>query len=250
VPCPYPVKAKQVGTPYYGYRWYDPLTGRWLSRDPIGERGGVNVYGFVRNEGIAMTDYLGLAHYLTGNETAAENGAMLPIPEPINPVLPPPEDARIHDKKPWLLPEEQRPHELTPPTEADDFGRPPSCWVCQYKGNIVFEFEPGRLEEHFRNIYRNNPEGTDVEKLIRDISPGFRKLVEGDHTQGIEEMSATRGAACWKAKTEVLNALWGEYQKNVYNFAKLVRYQLPINCNCKEEDGPWDNLAEYAEHLD
>ena len=29
----------------YGYRYYDPVTGRWLSRDPIGEEGGANLYG-------------------------------------------------------------------------------------------------------------------------------------------------------------------------------------------------------------
>jgi hypothetical protein len=34
---------------YYAYRWYDPLTGRWPSRDPIGERGGVNLYAFGGN---------------------------------------------------------------------------------------------------------------------------------------------------------------------------------------------------------
>ena len=28
-----------TGLYYYGYRWYDPLTGRWPSRDPMGERG-------------------------------------------------------------------------------------------------------------------------------------------------------------------------------------------------------------------
>jgi hypothetical protein len=27
---------------YYGYRYYDPETGRWPSRDPIGEPGGIN----------------------------------------------------------------------------------------------------------------------------------------------------------------------------------------------------------------
>jgi len=31
----------------YGYRYYSPEIGRWLSRDPIGERGGMNVYGYV-----------------------------------------------------------------------------------------------------------------------------------------------------------------------------------------------------------
>ena len=44
----------------YGYRFYDPLTGRWHSRDPIGERGGVNLYGFVGNDGVRRIEVLGL----------------------------------------------------------------------------------------------------------------------------------------------------------------------------------------------
>jgi integrase/recombinase XerD len=44
---------------YYGYRWYDPVTGRWPSRDPIEEQGGVNLYGFVGNDGVNYWDYLG-----------------------------------------------------------------------------------------------------------------------------------------------------------------------------------------------
>jgi hypothetical protein len=43
----------------YTYRWYDPLTGRWPSRDPIEEQGGMNLYGFVGNEGINLSGYLG-----------------------------------------------------------------------------------------------------------------------------------------------------------------------------------------------
>jgi uncharacterized protein RhaS with RHS repeats len=46
--------------PYYGYRYYDPLTGRWPSRDPIEEKGGVNLYGFVGNSGVGHFDILGL----------------------------------------------------------------------------------------------------------------------------------------------------------------------------------------------
>lgn len=30
--------------------FYNPSTGRWLSRDPIGEKGGKNLYGFVQND--------------------------------------------------------------------------------------------------------------------------------------------------------------------------------------------------------
>lgn len=42
-------------------RNYDaPVTRRWPSRDPIGEQGGVNLYGFVGNNGVDAVDRLGL----------------------------------------------------------------------------------------------------------------------------------------------------------------------------------------------
>jgi len=34
----------ESGFLYYGYRYYDPSTGRWISRDPIGEEGGRNLF--------------------------------------------------------------------------------------------------------------------------------------------------------------------------------------------------------------
>ncbi len=43
----------------YGYRHYHPDLGRWISRDPIGEEGGLNLYGFVGNDGVGIIDYLG-----------------------------------------------------------------------------------------------------------------------------------------------------------------------------------------------
>jgi len=64
---------------YYGYRYYDPVTGRWPSRDPIGERGGVNLYGFVDNESVKRWDFLGLHEpmktiFLTMNEAIVAGG--------------------------------------------------------------------------------------------------------------------------------------------------------------------------------
>jgi RHS repeat-associated protein len=52
---------KTTGVTDYSYRWYDPLTGRWPSRDPIEEKGGINLYGFLRNNGLNWWDYLGLS---------------------------------------------------------------------------------------------------------------------------------------------------------------------------------------------
>ena len=40
---------------------YDPNIGRWLSRDPIAENGGLNLYGFIGNNGINHIDILGLS---------------------------------------------------------------------------------------------------------------------------------------------------------------------------------------------
>jgi hypothetical protein len=36
------------------------VTGRWPSRDPIEEQGGINLYGFVGNDGVNRFDVLGL----------------------------------------------------------------------------------------------------------------------------------------------------------------------------------------------
>ena len=46
---------------YYGYRYYSTDLGRWINRDPIQERGGLNVYGFVDNEPVSRIDMWGLS---------------------------------------------------------------------------------------------------------------------------------------------------------------------------------------------
>ena len=55
-----PTNGKRDRVPDYNYRYYDPLTGRWPSRDPIEEKGGVNLYGFVGNRATNEQDILGL----------------------------------------------------------------------------------------------------------------------------------------------------------------------------------------------
>ncbi len=49
------------GLYYYGCRWYVPNVQRWLNRDPLGEFGGINLYGYVLNSPVGSIDPSGLA---------------------------------------------------------------------------------------------------------------------------------------------------------------------------------------------
>jgi len=46
---------------YYGYRYYSAELGRWTSRDPIEEAGGLNVYSLAKSVPVTFSDMLDLA---------------------------------------------------------------------------------------------------------------------------------------------------------------------------------------------
>ncbi len=50
----------ETGLYYYGFRYYVPEIGRWISRDPIEERGGINIFSQSDNNPINYFDMLGL----------------------------------------------------------------------------------------------------------------------------------------------------------------------------------------------
>ncbi|MEZ5328779.1 MAG: hypothetical protein R3F19_27350 [Verrucomicrobiales bacterium] len=52
----------------------------WLSRDPIGERGGLNLYGFVGNDGVNSVDVLGRAVFSDGSGIIASRRPQLSDP--------------------------------------------------------------------------------------------------------------------------------------------------------------------------
>jgi RHS repeat-associated protein len=65
--CPFRYQTKWYDAEsqqyYFGYRYYDPRVGRWLSRDPLGEQGGVNLYAYCGNDPVNRHDPLGLSEY-------------------------------------------------------------------------------------------------------------------------------------------------------------------------------------------
>lgn len=68
---PYCFSSKEwnanAGLYYFGRRFYDPNLQRWPNHDPIGERGGKNLYAFVGNNPLTRIDSLGL-YSATGAE--------------------------------------------------------------------------------------------------------------------------------------------------------------------------------------
>ena len=62
---PFQFATKRVdagtGLVYYGYRFYAPEAGRWLTRDPLGEAGGLNLYAFTGNNPVNWVDFWGLS---------------------------------------------------------------------------------------------------------------------------------------------------------------------------------------------
>ena len=63
------------GYVYLRNRWYDPQTGRFLSQDPIGLAGGVNLYAYAGNNPVTFTDPFGL--YPDGDCCKALKGAAI-----------------------------------------------------------------------------------------------------------------------------------------------------------------------------
>jgi RHS repeat-associated protein len=58
----------ETGWMNYGFRYYLPALGRWPCKDPLGERGGGNLYSMVGNDALGQVDFLGLAEHTT-NQT-------------------------------------------------------------------------------------------------------------------------------------------------------------------------------------
>ncbi len=87
--APSNVNLQPIPFPYMhlGYRWYDPSSGRFLQRDPIGIRGGLNTYAYVNSTPTRSTDPTGLLDGNGGGDTMNGFGpnAYRPTPLPTKP---------------------------------------------------------------------------------------------------------------------------------------------------------------------
>ena len=79
------LQDNDTGLIRFGYRDYDPETGRWTARDPIGFAGGdTNLYGYVLGDPVNAIDIFGLFDVkvgpkLGGDPTIVQTPSMGPL---------------------------------------------------------------------------------------------------------------------------------------------------------------------------
>jgi RHS repeat-associated protein len=152
---------------YYGYRSYNPSTGRWLSRDPIGEDGGFHLYGFVYNSSINRIDPKGLNSVLS----IASGCAMSLLTKSI--------DKKIDQQ--FVCKElADRMRGVTEPRKGEQ-----DAYDIDFCNGFHFQpyFPPGHhpqsLAKTLRNCILSGLKGKAAEKALEEVTdPGKRKILE------------------------------------------------------------------------
>ena len=111
-------RSAATGLVNFRMRWYDPVTGRWLSKDPIGLSGGLNLYAFCANNSLSYVDPSGRIIMIS------------PHPDPSNWGCPPP-DWHTRDRKRRNSPLPQTP----PSDECESEWKKLPPWQSQYHDN-------------------------------------------------------------------------------------------------------------------
>jgi RHS repeat-associated protein len=153
---------------HYHFRKYDPVTGNWLTPDPIGIGGGINLYRFVSNNPVNYVDWLGLA---------IEAGTGLSDGSP------------DHDGDGVPNEVDSNPYSYDPPGDGDEGG---GFWsdIRDFFGNIFGPRDAnaapnqGLTDQEIANIIFNETRsfsGPDIDKARRNIA---HAIINGERLRG------------------------------------------------------------------
>jgi len=215
----------------YGYRYYDPVTGRWPSRDPIGERGGVNLYGFVGNDGIKKWDFIGLV-------SDNDEPELPPFDDKtgkfdFNPPLPPDKEVGFP-----LLPESPPiPSELQPPDwNGDTLDEDPNaCFECTISSKMNFLLSLDSMNEYLDRVRGSSIPEMDkafIFKIVTSFLPdgGGDNKTEDFNANGI---SSSASGACFHARNSIRTQMRESFSNNTSFFWKYVNSEEDAECKCQ-----------------
>jgi len=131
----------ETGWSNYGFRFYAPLLGRWISRDPIGERGGAHLYGFVSNSPVNFADFLGFekkCHGVTRFTVTQKSKAHKGMPYRMSSRESVPDNGMLNQ---WTNTDPQGISYQSAPFDVDLEFAKPDCGCCEFRQQV--SYSPG-----------------------------------------------------------------------------------------------------------
>ncbi|PKO17965.1 hypothetical protein CVU37_06435 [candidate division BRC1 bacterium HGW-BRC1-1] len=155
-----------TGCYYYGYRYYNPDTGRWLSRDPIGEDFEPILYRFSGNNPVSIVDHMGLL---------IANCIWEPGTQP----------------DPWPFDSDDAPYKSARPTMGDYSRYHYVATVSEIPGLGLLRPNAKAALRHYM-IATGHDKSFDARKMLRE-TPGAFNTVNGQVLGGVKWLKANRG---------------------------------------------------------
>jgi RHS repeat-associated protein len=126
---------RETSLSYNYFRDYDSATGRYEKSDPMGLRGGINTYAYVRSSPLSLIDPKGLQEIILPRPIPAPAVPVpRPIPAPIDPALPPnalpKDDTYEHCTRLFVR------------CTQEGWGGDWSCWQCHFFCTGINEYWP------------------------------------------------------------------------------------------------------------
>jgi RHS repeat-associated protein len=214
----------EIGSYYYGHRYYNASSGRWLNRDPIQESGGLGLYTFVFNNAEALVDRDGRAVFR-------------PLPIPISP----PQTVLIPVVPPGLTPAPNNPASGSLNSPAITWTDPvaaPELEAIRTKSkrkasDACFNLankKPGKNQYFYANANHQRAMGAaavlwkkDPKPRSRWVPPGFRAA--SHHPR----LSVDRGhliPRVYGGKADEENIVTQESDYNQGRFREILEYKL------------------------
>jgi RHS repeat-associated protein len=180
----------ETGLLYYGYRYFNAVTGRWLCRDLLAERGGRNLYEFSKNQPTLRTDMLGLFDMTPGEPSINISGNTITIAE-----------FTYGQWSGWS--------EQTSPARSVEW----------FKGAILFWTDCGckvmKIFERFDNIYRFRRREVSEQETVITVSP----RLEERQTEYILAVWSLGGHAVGIGIPSVTESIYAPLKQDHYSFS-------------------------------